>query len=321
MTLTKHRDYYKPFDYPWAFEAYEDQQNMHWLPSEVPLHEDIADWKKNLSDAEKNLLTQIFRFFTQGDIDIARGYYDLYIPMFKPPEIRMMLGSFAAMEAVHTHAYSLLLDTVGMLETEYKAFQEYEEMSEKHSYLFEKRSDFKNWKEKLLLEMAIFSAFGEGLQLFSSFAILMNFPRHNKMKGMGQIVTWSIKDETLHVEGMIKLFHAFLDENKKVWTDDFKKLIYQACRDMVQLEDKFIDLAFEMGPIEGLTKEELKKYIRYIADRRLLQLGLKPNYRVKENPLPWLEEMLGAVEHANFFEQRATEYSRGGLQGNIDDAF
>jgi ribonucleoside-diphosphate reductase beta chain len=153
--------------------------------------------------------------------------------------------------------------------------------------------------------------------LFSSFAILLNFPRFGKMKGMGQIVTYSIRDESLHVEAMTKLFREFIQENIDIWTDDFKKEIYQACREMVTLEDKFLDLVFQMGDIEGLTKEEMKQYIRYIADRRLLQLGLKPNYGVKDNPLNWIDDVLG-VEHQNFFEGRATTYMKAGIKGNMD---
>ena len=135
------------------------------------------------------------------------------------------------------------------------------------------------------------------------------------MKGMGQIITYSIRDESLHVEAMTKLFREFIQENLDLWTDDFKKEIYQACREMVNLEDRFLDLVFEMGDIEGLTKSNMSKYIRYIADRRLLQLGLKPNYNVKDNPLNWLDDVLG-VEHQNFFEGRATTYMKAGLRGN-----
>ena len=107
-----------------------------------------------------------------------------------------------------------------------------------------------------------------------------------------------------------------MQENIDLWTDEFKKEIYQACRDMVDLEGRFLDLVFQMGDIEGLTKEDMSKYIRYIADRRLLQLGLKPNYGVKNNPLNWLDDVLG-VEHQNFFEGRATTYMKAGLRGNV----
>ena len=317
MSLFKERIYYKPFDYEWAFEAYNLQQKMHWLPSEVPLHEDVRDWNERLTTEEKNLINQILKFFTQGDVDIAQAYLDNYIPKFKPPEIRMMLSSFATAEANHAHAYSLLNDTIGTPElTNYKTFQEYKEMANKHKYLF---LDKGKGLEGLARDIACFSAFGEGLQLFASFVMLLNFQRYGRMKGMCQIVTWSIRDETHHVESMIKLFKTLVKENPKIWTEKFKKSIYQTARDMVELEDKFIDLAFEMGGIRGLKAEEVKEYIRYIADRRLLQLSLKPNYGVKHNPLGWLDWVLNGVEHANFFENRATEYNKGTVTGSLWD--
>lgn len=314
------RTAYKPLAYPWAFEAYHLQQKMHWLPDEVPLHEDVRDWNHKLTDGERSLLTQIFRFFTQADIDVSCGYVDNYLPLFKHPELRMMLTSFAAMEAVHVHAYSLLLDTIGMPEVEYEAFQKYSEMSAKHDYMF-KSERTGDEKFDLATNLAVFSAFGEGMQLFSSFVILLNFQRFGKMKGMGQIVTWSIRDETHHVESMIKLFKSVIDENAYLWTDKLKKRIYDTCRKMVALEDAFIDLAYkEAGEIQGLTAEEVKQYVRYIADRRLLQLGMKPEFKVKDNPLPWLEWLIG-VEHSNFFEQRATEYSKGNLKGDWHEVY
>jgi ribonucleoside-diphosphate reductase beta chain len=175
--------------------------------------------------------------------------------------------------------------------------------------------------EKLALDLAVFSAFGEGMQLFSSFAILLSFKRRNLMKGMSTIIEWSLRDETHHVESMIKLFHTLIKENPKVWTDELKKDIYDTAREMVELEDRFIDLAFEMGPVAGITAEETKQYIRFIADRRLLQLGLKPNYGQKDNPFEWLDEMMAAVTHTNFFEGRATEYSKGGVVGWTADTW
>ena len=315
MSLFKERNYYKPFDYDWAFESYGTMQKMHWLPSEVPLHEDIRDWNERLTKEEKNLINQILKFFTQGDVDIAKAYLDSYIPKFKSPEVRMMLSSFATSEANHAHAYSLLNDTLGEPSLlDFKAFQEYKEMADKHTYLFKDKGE---GVEGLVRDIACFSAFGEGLQLFASFVMLLNFQRYGRMKGMCQIVTWSIRDETHHVESMIKLFKTLIKENPKIWKDKFKKTIYQTARDMVELEDKFIDLAFEMGGIRGLTSDEVKKYIRYIADRRLLQLSLKPNYGVKDNPLGWLDWVLNGVEHANFFENRATEYNKGATTGKL----
>ena len=316
MSLLGTRDYYKPFDYPWMFNYYVQQNQMMWLPEDVPLHNDVKDWQDITLD-EKNLLTQIFRLFTQSDVDVASGYIDKYMRVFKKPEARMMMSSFANMESIHQHAYSLLLDTQGMPENEYKAFAEYEAMADKHKYLSGSTLKINN-KESIAKNLAIYSGFTEGLQLFSSFVILLNFPRFGKMKGVGQIVTYSIRDESLHVEAMTQLFREFIKENVDIWTDDFKKEIYSVCREMVKLEDKFLDLVFEMGDIQGLTKTEMKEYIRYIADRRLLQLGLKPNYGIKDNPLDWLDDVLG-VEHQNFFEGRATTYMKAGLKGNVEN--
>jgi len=315
MSLLDTRDYYKPFDHPWMFDYYSQQNQMHWFPEDVPLHNDVKDWQ-DLDESEKNLLTQIFRLFTQSDVDVGSGYVDRYMKIFKKPEARMMMGAFHNMESIHQHAYSLLLDTVGMPELEYKAFAEYEAMADKHEYIDSVRVT-KGDRQSIAKALAIYSAFTEGLQLFSSFIVLLNFPRFGKMKGMGQIITYSIRDESMHVEAMTKLFREFIQENIELWTDDFKAEIYQACREMVDLEDRFLDLVFEQGDIRGLTKKEMQQYIRYIADRRLLQLGLKPNYNVKDNPLDWLDDVLG-VEHQNFFEGRATTYMKAGLRGNVE---
>ena len=315
MSLTGTRDYYKPFDHPWMFDYYVQQNQMHWFPEDVPLHNDVQDWQY-LNDKEKNLLTQIFRLFTQSDVDVSSGYVDRYMRIFKKPEARMMMGAFNNMESIHQHAYSLLLDTVGMPELEYKAFAEYSAMADKHEYVNSIKVSNKD-KQSIAKALAVYSAFTEGLQLFSSFIILLNFPRFGKMKGMGQIITYSIRDESLHVEAMTQLFREYMQENIELWTDDFKKEIYQACREMVDLEDRFLNLVFKMGDIEGLTQKEMKEYIRYIADRRLLQLGLKPNYNIKDNPLSWLDDVLG-VEHQNFFEGRATSYMKAGLRGSVE---
>lgn len=330
QNLLTSRSTYKPFLYPWAHVAYQEQKAAEWSIEEIPLADDVKDWNSGkLNDSEKNLLTQIFRFFTQADVDVAKGYLHQYIPIFgHQPELASMLTIFAKMEAEHVNAYSSLLDTIGMPETEYQAFAEYTAMADKHELISNTTMFIDQWSnedgrveytkeslESIALGLAVYSAFTEGLQLFSSFAILLNFSRFGNMKGMGQAITWSIRDESLHVKYMIKLFHTFIEEHPELWTDEFKKKIYEACRTIVDLEDSFIDLAFEQGDVKGLTSAEVKQYIRYIADRRLLQLGLKPNYGVKENPLEWLDSILNGVEHGNFFETRVTEYNKASVVG------
>jgi ribonucleoside-diphosphate reductase beta chain len=282
--------------------------------------EDVKDWKKKLTDDEKQFHTHIFRFFTQGDIDVAGGYVNNYLPYFPQPEVRMMLLGFAAREALHIAAYSHLIETLGLPDTTYNQFMEYQEMKDKHEYVLNISAQ-NTTKENTATHIAVFSAFTEGMQLFSSFIMLLNFPRHGKMKGMGQIVTWSIVDETIHTESMIKLFKTYIQENNEIWNDDLKGRIYTIAERMVELEDKFIDLAFGVTEMEGLTAEEVKTYIRYIADRRLISLGLKGIYKVKRNPLPWVEEMINAPVHTNFFENRATDYAKGALGGSWGDVW
>jgi ribonucleoside-diphosphate reductase beta chain len=318
MSLLLDNPVYKPFRYPWAYEAWMTQQRLHWLPEEVPLADDVKDWHRKLTPVERNLLTQIFRFFTQSDVEVNNCYMTHYARVFKPTEVRMMLAAFANMETVHIAAYSHLLDTIGMPETEYSAFLHYAEMKAKYDYM---KQFGVTTKPDIAKTLAVFGAFTEGLQLFASFAILLNFPRFNKMKGMGQIVSWSVRDETLHTNSIVRLFREFVAENPEIWTEEFQRQLYVACSTIVEHEDAFIDLAFELGSVEGLTAPEVKRYIRYIADRRLMQLGLQPIYRIERNPLPWLDDMLNGVEHTNFFENRATEYSKAATEGTWEEAF
>ena len=318
MSLLDARPVYKPFSYPWCYDAWLTQQRLHWLPEEVPLADDVKDWHNKLTPSEQHLMTQIFRFFTQSDIEVNNCYMKHYAQVFQPTEVQMMLAAFSNIETIHIAAYSHLLDTIGMPETEYSAFLQYKEMKDKYDYMQEFSMDS---LDNIAKTLAVFGAFTEGLQLFASFAILLNFPRLNKMKGMGQIVTWSVRDESLHCASAIKLFRTFLNENPEVWTQEFQRELYKACETIVTHEDAFIELAFELGPIEGLAADEIKDYIRFTANRRLSQLGLQPIYQIDKHPLPWLDTMLNAVEHTNFFENRATEYSKAATKGTWEEAF
>lgn len=320
IKLTEERNYFKPFSYQWAYDAWLKHEQSHWLHTEVPMIEDVKDWKKKLSPEEKQFLTNIFRFFVQGDIDVAGGYVKNYLPYFPQPEIRMMLTGFAAREALHIAAYSHLIETLGMPESTYNEFLEYQEMKDKHDYVVD-ISSRNGTKASTAEHIAVFSAFTEGMQLFSSFIMLLNFPRHGLMRGMGQIITWSIVDETMHAESMIKLFKEYVKENPEIWNDELKSKIYTIAEKMVELEDKFIDLSFNGSDMRDLKAADVKEYIRYIADRRLISLGMRGIFKRKKNPLPWVEEMINAPVHGNFFENRVTDYAKGALSGSWDDVW
>jgi ribonucleoside-diphosphate reductase beta chain len=223
-----------------------------------------------------------------------------------------MLTSFANREFVHQRSYALINDTLGLPEEEYSAFLEYKQMADKIEFM----ADIDTTSHSGLAKAIARSAMNEGMSLFSAFVMLLNYQRFGKMRGMCEIVEWSIRDETMHCDGMVKLFRTFCDEHPRIVTDEFKADIYQMFRDAVKLEDKVIDLAFKMGDLEGLSSPEVKQYIRYIADRRLIQLGLKGNWKVKENPLPWLDWVLNGASHKNFFEGRVTDYNAAGLIGD-----
>lgn len=319
------RNYYKPLDFPWAHDLWRKHEAMHWMGYEVPMHEDVRDWNEKLNNSEKSLLTHLFRFFTQADVDVAAGYTQKFLPYFGgTPELAMMMSSFAARESIHIDAYALLLETIGMPETTYQQFHEYKEMKDKHDFV---ASFGMETPENVLKSLAVYSAFTEGMQLFASFVVLMNFARHNKMKNMGNIVAWSVRDEDLHVEGMTNLFkECFQRHIKKYpydvdWDVNLSNEIKTAAYKMVELEDAFIDLIFsDSAAIEGLTKEEVKEYIRYISNRRWNQLGFDGQlFDVKKNPLPWVDYMVNGEEHANFFEQKATTYSKAMTQGSMEE--
>jgi ribonucleoside-diphosphate reductase beta chain len=309
--ITAERTTFKPMSFQWAYDAWLQHEQSHWLHTEVVMTEDIKDYKERLSKEEQEFLTKILRFFVQGDLDIGSGYHDHYIPLFRQPEVRMMMSGFAAREALHVAAYAHLIETLGLPESTYNEFLQYAEMVEKHDYL--QRLNTAPVAEKI----AVISAFGEGMQLFSSFVMLLNFARNGKLKGLGQIISWSILDETMHAEGMIKVYREYVKHHQNETTPE---QIKEIAKEMVAIEDQFIDLAFGMVEVEKLTKEEVKQYIRYIADRRLISMGMKGIYKIKKNPLPWVDGMLG-TSHTNFFEQRVTDYSKGAQTGTWDDVW
>lgn len=313
MSLLQASDTYKPFKYTWAVKLAETHEVMHWHEMETDLQDDVNQWKSGkLEKWEVNHITQILRLFTQTDAQVASNYCDLFIPTFKNNEIRQMLLSFAAREGIHQRAYSLLNDTLGLPEGEYKAFLDYIEMSDKVEFMQDNDVTTTKGLAKALAQ----SACNEGMSLFSAFIMLLNYQRQGKMRGMCEVVLWSIRDESEHCKGMTQLFRQFCSENPQIVSDGFKKEVYDMFRDAVSLEDRFIDLAYNLGEPDNLPKQVVKDYIRYIADRRLVQLGLKPNWGVESNPCPWFDWLVTGESHGNFFEGRVTDYSSEGLSGD-----
>jgi len=316
MSLIDFSTVYSP-KYPSLIEITIKHEKVHWHEHEAKLQQDVEQWKQNkISESEKNIIKNILRLFTQSDLSVGQGYYDKLIPYIKNNEARNMLGSFAAREGTHQRAYALLSDTLGFGDDFYFEFLEYKEMKDKHEYMIEDigkgHADFAKYLAKQTMI--------EGVNLFASFAILLNFDRLGKLPGMCDIVRWSQIDESIHIEGNCALFRIFLEEHPRIVNDEFKKEIYECARQLVKLEDKFIDKVFEMGGVSNLDKKDVKQYIRYVTDYRLNQLGFKKNWNIKENPLKWIDYLQGST-FGNFFEREITEYSKGNLTGNFEDAY
>lgn len=316
MSIFATRASYKPFAYPWCFEAYKKQHQSHWIPEEVPMGDDLADYAK-LTEPERRVITQLLKFFTQADIDVADNYMDHLSQHFKLPEVRMMLSAFGSFEAIHADAYAYLSDSLHLDKDPefYASFMQIKEMRDKHDWLSGLESGDRRGLAKRL---AIFGGFVEGVQLFASFAILNSFPRRNLLKGTGQIISWSIRDESLHCESISRLFRTIMEEEPHLWTDAFRGELYDACEKVVALEDAFVDACFQLGDVPGLAAADVKRYVRYMANIRLGDLGLKPIFKgVDVNPFPWLEAMIRGVEHVNFFEQRGTSYSKAMIRDDL----
>lgn len=328
--LLEKRIAYKPFKYPWAFEAYRLQQSVHWLPTEINLHQDVLHWNKELTDGQKAFLTQLFRFFTQADVSVAEGYANKFLPLFSGnPEICMMLTSFAAMEGIHVDAYSLIVETLGFPESEYSEFLEYKSMRDKYQYLQTVNTDT---PFDIAKSLAVYSGFTEGMHLFSSFAMLLHFSRAGigKMPAMANIVRWSLRDESIHSDNMITLYNTFVSEyipNTVKEMGELKDHIRNVADIMLELECKFINQAFSKISVEELnyglakteeplTEEKLVDYAKHMTSYRLKQLGFHTEI-VPKNPIPWLNELMQTTERANFFEVKPTEYSKAGVKGVI----
>lgn len=297
---------YKPFAFPFAIELTIRHENAHWIESEIDLADDIHEWKTNkLSDIEKAYITNILRLFTQSDVAVASNYIDHLLPTFQNNEIRQMLLSFASRESTHQRSYALLNESLCLPDSEYHAFLSYVEMCDK----LENMTNLSMFNDNEVALSLIKCVFSEGLSLFASFAMLLNFQRSGRMKGMGKVVEWSIRDETMHVEGLVALFHA--TGYRPLYSS-----VFDLCETFVKLEDAFIDLAYgKIGTIAGLSCDDMKRYVRYIADNRMIQLQYEPIFAIGKNPLSWMDWIVNGVDHTNFFENKITEYDVAGLRG------
>jgi len=310
MSLLDPRSTYAPFEYDQAYAYWEQQQQSHWLHTEIQMGPDISDWKTVLTAAEKNVIGNILKGFTQSEIFIQEYWSSMVSKWFKKPEIQMMGAAFSSMESVHAVSYAYLNQSLGL--EDFDAFLQEPTAKAKIDRLITTKG---KTPAEIAQSIAIFSGFNEGVNLFSSFAVLLNFSRFNKLKGVGQIIAFSIKDESLHSDAGCWLFRTLISEFPEIWTDELKATIYFAAETSVRLEDDFINKVFEMGSVEGLSAEDIKVFIRNRCNDRLEKLGLKGIYKDLDKTvlerMSWFDVLSGGVNHSDFFASRVSDYSKG----------
>ena len=323
--ITKERIEYKPFGYPQAFDYYMKQQQAHWLWTEVPMMSDVNDWKQNLTEAEKNIVGSILKGFAQTETVVNDYWSNLVTKWFRKPEIIAMAVTFGCFETIHAEAYSLLNEELGL--DDFSEFLEDETTMAKIETLMNVRDSFNgevDWHERAK-SLAIFSAFTEGVNLFSSFAILLSFKMRNKLKGVGQIVEWSIRDESMHSDAGCWLFRTLLEEKPELKTPELETAINEAALLSLQLELDFIEKVYEMGDLEGCSKDDLISFIKHRVNTKMGDLGYRPivngiDVKAVER-MKWFDHLSAGKQHTDFFANRVTNYSKGTMEWDANAIF
>ena len=314
-SLLQERVIYKPFEYQEAYEYWLKQQQAHWLHTEVPMMSDLTDWNSNLNASEKNIIGSILKGFAQTETIVNDYWSGLVTKWFRKPEVIMMATTFGAFETIHAEAYSLLNETLGL--DDFSEFLEDETTMAKIENLMQTRDNFDGQIDlhEIAKSLAIFSAFTEGVNLFSSFAVLLSFKMRNKLKGVGQIVEWSIRDESLHSEAGCWLFRTLIKENPSLKTQELEAAINEAALLSLKLELDFIDKVYELGDLEGCSKYDLQNFIKNRVNTKLGDLGYNPivsNVDVTAvERMKWFDALSGGKQHTDFFANRVTNYSKG----------
>jgi len=323
--ITKERVVYKPFEYPEAHDFWLKQQQAHWLHTEVPMMSDVNDWKQNLTETEKNIIGSILKGFAQTETVVNDYWTNLVTSWFRKPEIIKMGVTFGSFETIHAEAYSLLNEELGL--DDFSEFLEDEATMAKIQGLMDVRDSHNgevDWHERAK-SLAIFSAFTEGVNLFSSFAVLLSFKLRNLLKGVGQIVEWSIRDESLHSEAGCWLFRQLLLEKPELNTPELKEAIKQAALLSLKLELDFIDKVYEMGDLEGCSKYDLVSFIKFRVNTKMQDLGYEPVVNGIDEAsikrMKWFDSLSAGKQHTDFFANRVTNYSKGVQNWDANDLF
>ena len=320
MSLFKERIAYKPFEYPEYYtEGWLKQAQAFWLHTEISMQSDIKDWNEKLNEKEKHLVGNILLGFAQTECAVSDYWTQNVVSWFPKHEIRQMAMMFGSQETVHAVAYSYLNETLKL--EDYEAFLHEPATSARFDNLVAYNGSDPVGIAKSL---AVFSAFAEGVSLYSAFAVLYSFQLRNLLKGIGQQMKWSVRDESLHSKMGCKLYRDMCSENDQL-LHLCREDIVKAAETMVKLESSYIDKMFEAGDIEGISANDLKQFIKKRANEKLVELGYVDlgsyfAYDTKAAAnLDWFYHLTGGVTHTDFFAIRPTDYSKAGEGEDFED--
>jgi ribonucleoside-diphosphate reductase beta chain len=319
---------YKPFEYPIYYtEGWLKQAQAFWLHTEISMQNDVKDFKENLSYSERNLVGNILLGFAQTECAVS-DYWTQYVTKWFPKhEIKQMAMMFGSQETIHATAYSYLNETLGL--ENFEAFLHEPAIADRFDSLVSTKAEYThsqlksdiNAQRDVARSIAIFSAFAEGVALYSSFAVLYSFQMRNLLKGIGQQMKWSVRDESLHSRMGCQLFNHMCEENPSL-RQAVKEDVEDAARLIVDMEMRFIDKIFEEGDLENLKASDLKEFIKKRTNEKLAELGYNGIFEYKSDSaseLDWFYHLTGGHTHTDFFAIRPTDYSKANEGEDFDD--
>ena len=319
---------FKPFEYPQYYtEGWLKQAQAFWLHTEIPMQGDLKDWNENLDESEKHLVGNILLGFAQTECAVSDYWTTMVTKWFPKHEIKQMAMMFGSQETIHATAYSYLNESLGL--EDFEAFLHEPAIAEKFDFLTSTTAEWTHEdlqtnpiaRKEVARSLAIFSAFAEGVSLYSSFAVLYSFQMRNLLKGIGQQMKWSVRDESLHSKMGCELFREMCNEYPELH-NEVKDDVHQAAKYMVEMEHKFIDMIFEQGDLENLKSDNLKEFISKRGNEKLKELGYEPTFEfddTKASNLDWFYHLTGGTTHTDFFAVRPTDYSKANEGEDFND--
>ncbi len=311
-----------PLKYKWAWEHYLNGCANNWLPSEVPMQRDIELWKSDkLSPAERRVIMRNLGFFATGESLVGNNIVLAIFKHITNPEARQYLLRQAFEEAVHTHAFLYIVESLALDEREvFNMYHEVNSIRDKDSFEMTLTEDIlregfttetEAGIQQFLKNLVGFYVIMEGIFFYSGFVMILSFHRQNRMTGIGEQFQYILRDETIHLNFGIDLINGIKEENPGAWTPAFQEEIGEMIAHAVELETLYAQDCLP-GGILGLNADLFRDYVQYIGDRRLERIGLKARYGSR-NPFPWMSEAMDLLKEKNFFETRVTEYQHGAL--------